>query len=91
LTYNHHIRVRPKKPKISSFEKEEKQIAIILSLIKANGMITESTIRHTLKLSYTKSYQLISDIRHNHQDVVSYSKETRMLSWIPEPEVKNEL
>jgi len=89
--YNHNIRARPKKPKVSAFEKQEKKIAIALSLIKANGTISESTIRHTLKLSYTMHYQLMSDLIHNYQDTVSWKKETRMFSWIGEitsPSVK---
>ena len=81
----------PKKPKESSFEKQEEKIAIILSQIKANGTISEFTIRHTMKLSYTKHYQLMSDIRHNYQDTVSWNKKTRMFSWIQELEIKNEL
>jgi len=91
LTYNHNVRARPKKPKVSSFEKQEKRIAIALSLIEANGTITESTIRHTLKLSYTMAYQLMSDLRHNYQDTVSWKKETRMFTQIGEitsPSVK---
>ena len=88
--YNHNIKARPKKAKESSFEKQEKKIAIILSLIKANGTISESTIRHTLKLSYTMHYQLMRDIKNNYQDVVSWNKKTRILSCIQELEVKNE-
>jgi len=88
--YNHNVRARPKKPKVSSFEKQEKMIAIALSQIKASGTISEATIRHTQKLSYTMAYNLMSDIRHNYQDTVSWKKETRMFSWIQKLEVKNE-
>jgi len=80
--YNQNVRKRPKKPKESAFEKQEKKIAIALSQIEASGTISESTIRHTLKLSYTMHYQLISDLIHNHQDVVSWNKKTRMFTQI---------
>jgi len=97
MVHNTYIRARPKKPKVSAFEKQEKKIAIALSLIEANGIISESTIRHNQKLSYTMHYQLMSDLIHNHQDTVSWNKKTRMFSWIGEitmlvikEEVKNE-
>jgi len=89
MAHNTYIKARPKKPKPTAFEKQERIIAIALSQIKASGTISESTIRHTLKLSYTMAYQIMSDLIHNYQDTVSWNKKTRILSWIPKLEVKN--
>jgi len=90
--YNRNIKARPKKKTVkeSPYEKHEKRILIALSLIKANGTVSEFTIRQTLKLSHTQQYQVVSDLQHNYQDDVSWNKKTRMFKRIEvKQEVKN--
>jgi len=84
--HNPNIRARPKvrKPKKSSFSKHEEKITIILSLIKARETVSEFDIRHALKLSYTKSYQLITDLQHNYQEYVSWNKKERTFTHLKE-------
>ena len=91
--YNHNIKARPKKKvvKESAYEKHERLVSIALSFIKANGIVSESTLRHTLKISPTMLYQVMSDLQHNYQDDVSWKKKTRMFTRIEvKQEVKNE-
>jgi len=90
--YNHNIKARPKKKTVkdSPYEKHEKRVLIALSLIKATGTVSEFTIRHTMKLSYTQQYQVMSDLQHNYQDVVSWNKKSRMFKRIEViQEIKN--
>ena len=88
---NYKARPKEKKPKESSFSKHEKKITIILSLIKARGTVSEFDIRHALKLSYTKSYQLITDLQHNYQEYVSWKKKDRTFTHLKEYVIEEEI
>ncbi len=84
MSYNHNIRARPKKTeeKESAYEKHDRLVLTALSFTKENGIVSESSIRTALKLSPTKLYQVMSDLIHNYQDIVSWNKKTRMLTHI---------
>ena len=88
---NYISRPRKAKPKVSSFDIHEKKITIILSLIKAKGTVSEFDIRHALKLSYTKSYQLMTDLQHNYQEYVEWKKKEKTFTHLKQIVIEEEI
>jgi len=84
--HNTYIRARPKKKVIreSDYDKEEKLTLVIISLIKARGMISDFQIKQTLKLTFGVWERQMRLIKNNYQDEVSWNKKTRMFTRIEE-------
>lgn len=91
LNYLVRSKLRAKKPKVSTYEKEQKKTLIILSLIKANKTIKDSEIRHALKSPYNIHYKFMADLQHNYQEYVSWNKKDRTFTHLKDYVIEEEI
>ena len=89
---NYLVRSRlKKKPKKTTYQKEQEKTLIILSLIKANKTISDFHIRKILKLPYNIHYKFMADLQHNYQEYVSWNKKERTFTHIKDYVIGEEI
>ena len=82
--HNPYIRPRPKisKVKESGFIKEEETVKIALSLIQARESISSFDLKNIMKLTYSLHERLMTNLKQNYQEFVSWDKKTRMCKHV---------
>ena len=82
--HNANIRPRPKisKVKESGFIKEEETVKIALSLIQARESISSFDLKNVMKLTYSLHERLMTNLKQNYQEYVSWDKKTRLLKYV---------
>ena len=87
--YNSYSKPRVREQKESFYEVEERRTLTILSLIKANGSISDFEIQRILKFGPGVQERMMRMIKNNYKDCVSWDKETRLFKHIPVPQEEN--
>ncbi len=82
--HNANIRPRSKisKVKESGFIKEEETVKIALSIIQASETISSFDLKNVMKLTYSLHERLMTNLKQNYQEYVSWDKKTRLLNYV---------
>jgi len=91
LNYMARSKLRTKQPKKTTYQKEQRKMQVILSLIKANKTIKDFEIRKALKLSYNIHYKFMADLQHNYQEFVSWNKKERTFTHLKDYVIEEEI
>ena len=80
--HNAYIKPRVRKQKESFYITEEKRILTVLSFIKANGSVSDFDIKRIMKFGPGVHGRMMTDLKHNYQEYVSWDKKTRLFTHL---------
>jgi len=84
--HNAYILPRVKKPKEPFYITEEKRTLTVLSLIKARGSVSDFEIKRIMKFGPGVYGRMMTELKHNYQDRVSWDKKTRLFTHLKDIE-----